>query len=196
MEFVVVVVLEDDEAVAGGERGKPRAPGGAHHGRGGKLVVRRDQHRADLLAGRERLQRADIEASGVERYRHEARASEPQCIPSRRIPEGLDCHHFAGTHQRASGEVDALHDPPGDQDEVGRESEATGPGEHRRQSCPERRMAAGIRVGQPGKDPRAEGIPESPRQRTRGEQARVGLCDQRQRSRLRRARREDERRAG
>ncbi len=173
VEFVIVVVFDDREAVRERERGEPFATALRHHRRRRKLVMRRQEHRAHFFAREQRFERIDVEPVAIERQRHEPRAGESQHAPRGRIAERFDRHDIARRDQRACDEIDALLDAARDHQVVGCRDQPARAREHRGELDAQAHVAARIGRRQQRAAAMLDRAPERARERTRGKEPHV-----------------------
>ncbi len=110
----VRVVLEDPEAVLGGELDEPLALGGRERAAGG--VVEVGDHVGELhrAAGERRLERVEVEPVGLQRHRDQLGAGAPEQQQGAVVGGLLDDHPVAGLDHVAEEQRRGLHRAVGD----------------------------------------------------------------------------------
>jgi hypothetical protein len=177
VEFVVVVVLEDREAVRLGELRQARPPRDRHDGAGRELVMRRQEHGAEALAREQRFERRDIESVPVDRHRHETRAGQAQHAPRRREAERFDRHRVAGPEQQASHQVDGLLDAARHHQVLRAHREPARARKHGGQLRAKTHVSRGVGVAEQGPRALADRTAERARQGARRKQPGVGQAE-------------------
>ena len=172
-------------------RAARRARRPAHHGVGGKLVVRRHVDGAQLSPGEERLEGGDDQPVLVHRDGFQLGPGQLEGAPDEGVSQLLDGHHVPRREERLRDQIDRLLAPARHHQVVLGGGEAPGMGQHRGEALPQERVSARVRVPEQLAPMTGDGAPESPRERLGREQPHVGDgTDERQRtSRVRRGHR-------
>ena len=105
---MVVVVLEDGDAVPFGDGVQGHAARQRKRDRGGILVERRDVQQAHAAASSKGFHGLRHDAVVVHRYRFQDGTGRAQRRPSRRVPQGLDRHRVARLDQELTQQEDGF----------------------------------------------------------------------------------------